>query len=392
MSTVDAISTRSVGASPRSNWLFVEVVTHDGAVGLGEATHNGLEELVREELNRLGQQIAGLRPSAACRAMSSEPVDASSFARRIAVSALDQALWDIRGQQDNEPLRSQLADEGVLPPEQVALYANLNRALTIDRDPAAFGAIADRAVTDGFDAVKCAPFDGVKPGTADVSDLGPYMDGLARIRVVHDAIGPDTQLTVDCHWRFELAAADRVLDDLAQLGVSTIEAVVPDGQLVALARGGSSLSRPGVRLAAGEMATSVEQTIGLMETGLVDVVSPDVKYTGGVTALAEIARACREMSVGFSPHNPSGPVASLASAQVLAALGSNREPLEFPYAECPWRAALLSGGECLADGALRLPQGPGLGARLDAAVVAAHPPADIRRTVASSLERRGFLA
>jgi galactonate dehydratase len=322
--------------------------------------------------------------------LGTDPVTAT-LPRRIAVSAVDQALWDAKARQEGTPLRSLLATTAVEPADQVPLYANLNRAFGADRSPNAFAALAARAVADGFRMVKCAPFDGVPPGTDDLEACVPFWGGLERVRAVRDAIGPDTTLAVDCHWRFELTVADAVLDQLAELGATTVEAVVPERELLRTAREGRALTRPGLRLVAGEMATAVDQLAALVEHRAADIVSPDVKYCGGVTALSEAGRLAGSASVGFAPHNPSGPIANLASAQVLAAKGAAQEPLEHPYGESAWRSALTRRAERITGGFLQLSGAPGLGVELDAAVAAAHPPTPIRRTVDLDVEARGFL-
>ena len=72
-----------------------------------------------------------------------------------------------------------------------------------------------------------------------------------------------------------------------------------------------------------------------------------------------------------APHNPSGPVASAATAQVASVM-PNFLILEHAWAEVPWRADLLDPPERIVDGRLALPDGPGLGHVLNEEVVAAH--------------------
>jgi galactonate dehydratase len=72
-----------------------------------------------------------------------------------------------------------------------------------------------------------------------------------------------------------------------------------------------------------------------------------------------------------SPHNPSGPVSTAATAQVASTL-SNFLILEYAWGEVGWRADLLDPPEQIEDGYLILPEGPGLGHRLNHAVVQAH--------------------
>ncbi len=98
---------------------------------------------------------------------------------------------------------------------------------------------------------------------------------------------------------------------------------------------------------------------------------PDVKHCGGIAEAVAIGKLAAARGVGFAPHNPSGPVAMAASAQVVAAVPEVRA-LEYAWGEVPWRAALTSPAEQVEDGALVIPTGPGLGVSLNAATVAAH--------------------
>ena len=103
----------------------------------------------------------------------------------------------------------------------------------------------------------------------------------------------------------------------------------------------------------------------LIDEGSLDVVMPDVKHCGGPNEATEIGRAIeteRERSV--SMHCPSGPVSLLASGHATAAFGP-RLPLEHAVYEVEWRAGVLDPPERVADGALALPEGPGLGAGLN---------------------------
>ena len=85
----------------------------------------------------------------------------------------------------------------------------------------------------------------------------------------------------------------------------------------------------------------------------------------------EIARQAAEHGVLVAPHNPSGPVSTLASAHLCAAL-PNAPLLEYAWGEVPWRALLLTPPERIENGALVVPTGPGLGAALEDHVLREH--------------------
>ena len=115
-------------------------------------------------------------------------------------------------------------------------------------------------------------------------------------------------------------------------------------------------------------------------SSLYDVLMPDVKYAGGYRGMLAIADVCAANGVDFSPHNPTGPVAHLASIHVCAVTASLLW-LEHQWAESHLFDALVGGQVApLDDGNFVLPQAPGLGARLDRALAAEHPYAEIPRS------------
>ena len=107
--------------------------------------------------------------------------------------------------------------------DRIRLYANINRAVT-DRSPAGFARAAATAVAEGFTAVKLAPFDGVHWSQRDRAEARPALArGIERVAAVRDAIGPDVELMVDCHERFNREMAVRVARELARLDVVWFE-------------------------------------------------------------------------------------------------------------------------------------------------------------------------
>ena len=249
------------------------------------------------------------------------------------------------------------------------LYANVNRAVT-DRSPAGFAAAARGAVADGFRAVKLAPFDGVERTTADADAAGPALrSGVERVAAVREAIGAQVRLMVDCHGRFTRDVAVRVARDLAPFDLDWYEEPTrfeqdPDG-LAAIA------AAVDVPIAAGEHLFGAGGFWPMIERRVAATIMPDVKHCGGLWAGRKIAALAEAAGIAVSPHNPSGPIAALASAHLAATL-PNLSLLEYAWGEVPWRAALVGPAETIVGGQLVLPEGPGLGATLDAAVLREH--------------------
>ena len=136
------------------------------------------------------------------------------------VSALDQALWSLQAQRTGQSLAQMLG----VRRERVPVYANINRR-TRQRSPDDFAASAQAAVAAGHVAFKVAPFDEVNPrACAQGEGVRAMRTGLDRIAAVRDVIGNGARLMVDCHWRFDEAAARTLNEAAARLGVYWIEA------------------------------------------------------------------------------------------------------------------------------------------------------------------------
>ena len=365
ITTVHIQTTSAPSSVLREGWVFVRVHTDEGLVGLGEASHGG-NALVQAYLeHRLRRELVGRDPLQIEPLVTEMLARASGRAAATAVSAVEQALCDLWGQALGRPIWGLL---GGRHRDHVVLYANVNRA-TFDRSPAGFAESARRAAADGFRAVKCAPFDDVHYRYPDrAANLQGIATGVARVVAIREAIGPDVRLMVDCHSRFDVPTAIKVAQELAPLNLTWLEEPVPDCDLDGLER---VRERGGMPIAGGE---SLIGRVGFWETvrrRTLDVIMPDVKHTGGVLELRKIAAMAEACRLSVSPHNPSGPISTLASVHVCAAI-PNFLTLEFPWGETPWRGELLTPREVVADGAIAVPERPGLGFTLNEEVVRAH--------------------
>jgi galactonate dehydratase len=361
----------------QGEWVFVLVRSDDGLAGYGEGTHSGddaaLATLIRDDLGPV--LIERSRSRGTVQNLTAGLLDTlraagdprHSRVLATAASAVEQALWDLAARATGRPLHQALG--GQLAAEPVALYATLNRGI-FDRTPEGFARAARLAVSEGFHAVKCAPFDGViRGGEPGAARRAAIELGIERAAAVREAIGDGVELMIDCHGRFTEPEAIEVAARLAGLRLRWLEEPVPfepDPAPLARVRRASP-----VPIAAGELMFGVEAFRPLLDAGAADVLMPDVKHCGGLAVAREIAALAARYGVAIAPHNPSGPISTLASAHLCAAL-SNAPLLEYAWGEVPWRATLLEPAEAIDRGQLALPPGPGLGARLAGPTLATH--------------------
>ena len=365
----EGLTFAAVRATPHSEWTFAELRDADGATAVVELTCGAetaraaslLAELVSALSNRDG--FDEMTPDAALGLDSAQI--AGDRALAAAVSALRSAIVLTRAASKCVSLRRELG--GGEDAASIPLYANVNRALLGSaRAPSDFAAAAERAVRDGFDVVKCAPFDEVSPPSSPELILELARPGLERVAAVRDAVGPGVTVLVDCHSRFEEQTAPIVAERLASLGVGWFEEPVePTRDAAALARIARAVPMP---VAGGESGYGERFFLDLVAIGAVEVAMPDVKYCGGVAAAYAAGRRVVEAGGRVSLHSPSGPVAQLAGAHVTAAIAGDGEvvtPMEYAAHEAEWRPGLLDPPERIERGRLILPEGAGLGATLN---------------------------
>jgi galactonate dehydratase len=323
----------SARVSDKTVWTFVRLETEDGLVGWGEATLQGCTPAVHAQVRRLAPAIVGRKWSLPTDVIDVVGTSGNDAAEAAAISAIDQALWDVMAQVRGVALAKALGEP---LRTRIDLYANINRG-TRDRSPAGFAARAIEAVMSGFDAIKIAPFDDVQPEDTDKTDAAKKLWlGLGRIAAVREAVGPQVRLLVDCHWRLTEASAHDVLREVESLKLYWLECPVLEeiANFPALRRLRSRANAMGVRLAGCEMMIGRQGFQPFLDAGVYDVIMPDVKYAGGVRELGRIAQAAASQGVACSPHNPSGPIAHAHSLHVSAHLPL-LPFLEIQYGESP---------------------------------------------------------
>jgi galactonate dehydratase len=344
-----------VRATSRTVWLIVQLHTDSGISGLGEASDAfGFASTSAAQAREMEQALAsfaalveGHSPLAiAAYRRTAEPLArAGGLLGATAYSAIEQALWDLAGQTLGVPTHTLFG--GALR-QRIRLYANINRATT-DRSPAGFAASARQAVAEGYTALKAAPWDGYPRISA--------RQGIDCTRAIREAVGPSVDVMVDVHSNFTVAEAVRVARELEPLRLRWYEEPVAPARVAETVEIARRIRQP---IAGGEFLFGVDGFLPLCREKAAAVIMPDVKHCGGLLALTHIAAMAAAHQVAVAPHNPSGPVATVASLHAIAGLG-NCEILELQWGEVSWRGELLDPPERVVNGGLEIPLRPGFG-------------------------------
>ena len=347
--------------SGRTEFLFVRLLVSRDAEGWGEASFNWLNDQVVVALRILSNELRGMTVDEGRNYLARQPGWKHGLAFQIAMSALEQALLDVESRLRGVPFGCMF---GPRIHEHVPCYANINRG-TVDRSPEGWARRATHAISSGFSALKLAPFDDVKSRAAE-AQVASFQGGIDAVAAVRKAVGPDVDLMVDCHWRFERESALALVRALAVLGPAWIEGPVHEDFLSIedLCRIRRAANRSEIRLAGGEYLDGPRAFAPFLKEGAFDIVNPDIRLCG-VAGTMDVAIQAGARSIELAPHNHLGPVMAVASLHLLSVVPAALT-LELQFEESDVASCLVD-PDVLAprQGRLEVPSEPGLGIEID---------------------------
>ena len=306
--------------------------------GVTRALHAAVEDLaaltVGEDPMRIESILAKLRRAAD----SCGP--AGLFT--LAVSAIDIALWDIKGKALEQPLWKLLGGHR----ERVPTYASgsLRRGLSDKQAEQA----ARILVQKGFREMKTQM---ALPGNPTPSEE------VRRVRVVRDAIGPDIKLMCDINQRWRPEQAINIGSRAEDVGLFWLEDVTTADDYQGLARVTAALKTP---VAGGEYLWGIAPFRQMMDAHSVDIVMIDLVRVGGVSQFMKVAGMAEAFNLPVVSH-----VMPEMLVHVIAACPNG---LTVEY--MPWMLALYEETPRIDNGELVLPDTPGLGLKFDEKVIA----------------------
>jgi galactonate dehydratase len=273
-----------------------------------------------------------------------------------AISAIDIALWDIKGKALGVPIYELL---GGAMRESFWAYGRFD-----GETPEAAVRNALSWVERGLTALKGDPFAHQGIFTTAESER----DAIAKVAAVRKAVGDDVELLIEAHGRLTPAEAIRIGQALEEYNPFWYEEAVPPENIDAMAKVAAAVNIP---LATGERLYTKWGFRELLKKQVVAVVQPDVGHAGGILELKKIAAMAEAYYVGFAPHNPYGPVNSVAALHVDACTPNF---LIQEGGHGAWYDAILKAPfPAQRGGYFDLPTAPGLGIELDEAALLKYP-------------------
>jgi galactonate dehydratase len=341
---------------PRPRIRLVKIVTDGGLIGWGESTLEGRPKSIHAAIEEIAEYLVGkdpLRIEHHWQQIYRSAFYRSGVVRMTALSAIDQALWDIAGKHFGVPVHQLL---GGAVRDRIRVYAHWGiHSMTDEGQAAARQRLEWLQHKGGYRAFKSGP-GGVWRAHEPPSTIDAFVE---RAYLMREWVGPDVELSFDFHGKMTPALAIEVCRELRGMRPMFVEEPVPQENVDALKQVADHVSFP---IATGERLLTRWGFREVLERGAAALLQPDVSHVGGISELERVANMAEVYYAHVMPHSAIGPVAFAACLQVDAAVPNFliQEQIDQGLGEGllvePWQVV---------DGYVALPTRPGLGIEVD---------------------------
>ncbi len=347
----------------RTNWTFIKVETDEGIYGWGEASLGTQEMALSGCVEDLKRLIVGRNPMEIEKMVFEVYRDIYWKGGPVlmsAISGIEMACWDIMGKYYNAPVYALL---GGKIRNKVKMYAN--SWFVGAKTPDEFAAKAKETVALGVKALKWDPF-----GSSHMTIENEVLIKAENIvGAVREAVGPNVDLLIECHGRFNPYTAVKISKRLEQFNIFLMEEPCPPDNLQAIAEVKKNSNVP---ISAGERVYSIYGFEDLFAKNAVDIAQPDIFHAGGIFESKKIAAMAQAKHIPVSFHNPSGPISNAAILQ-LAATVPNFLIHEIMLTDGSFRKRVTNEKVVFEDGFIKINDCVGLGIEINEDVIEEYP-------------------
>jgi L-alanine-DL-glutamate epimerase-like enolase superfamily enzyme len=329
---------------PARPFVACRVTTNDGRVGYGFTGRFLARQVARTLEDDVLPAIRGLDASnpAAVQALLLDKLNPRGMTGVVmgAASALDIALWDLKGQAEDRGIASLLGGAR----QSVPVYLTFGMP---QYDRQGLAEAARLALGDGYRLLKMVV----------AVDPGGWREDASRIQAVAAAVGDRAEIIIDANEGFDEPEARLLVREIGDCPIAWFEEPVRGNDPAALAR---LRKDTGMRIGAGQMEADMRIFGALLEQGSVDLLQPNVLYCGGFTRAAQIARQAADKSISIA-NGAGWPLINMH----LMAGAANGGLLEHHVAQSGIEDALFRDPPYPVDGRLAIPEKPGLGLHIE---------------------------
>jgi galactonate dehydratase len=361
------------------NWTLLKIYTDEGYTGVGEATNWPGSPIVYHAAKHVGERVIGLDPMRTDFIWTKLYRDMNWVgpygASMCAISGIDMALLDLKGKVYGAPCYELL---GGATRRDIILYANYwftGGGHNVE-DYTAQARIVKQA---GFTGLKFDPFAHTNYlyGEDLSSNLGlteKQQDLAFEVsKAVREAVGPDFDIMIETHAMLNYRVAVKMAERLSELNITWYEEPAGPESADTL-RAMRDRIPSNVSICVGERHYTRYGIRPILEKHVCDILMPDITRCGGPSEMKRMATMMEAYNVLLAPHNPNGPLSTLASAHVCATV-PNFFRQEFMFNDVPWRDTVIDNPiqGMISDGHLHLSNRPGLGVDLIEEEMEKHP-------------------
>ena len=366
---ITKISSIVVNARMR-NWVFVRVETDQpGLYGWGEGTLEWKTKAVVGAVEDLSRLLVGQDPRRVehlWQTMHRQYFWRGGIVNCSAMSAIDQALWDIKGKEVGKPVCELL---GGPVRDTLRLYDHLGggslEGMYKTIEPAQFVDLLQESLAKGFTAVKAMPIPVAEP----IENAKVLKDAARCVEAMRKAAGDGVDIMLDLHARTTPAAAIQFGRLLVDYNLYWYEEPCWPEHVDGLVEVARALPFP---IATGERLVLRQQFREILEKRACAVIQPDVSHCGGISEARRIAAMAETYMISVACHNPQGPISTAASLHVGFAT-PNYLIQEVVRKDVPWRHDVVTEPIDMDRGVSRVPTASGLGIDINEKEAAKHP-------------------
>lgn len=363
----------AVKSYPIMTWrphLFVKIETDDGIYGVGESGLTWQEMEVHASIQRLSKLVVGedpMRTQHLWQTMYRAGFFPADLVGSAAISAIDIALWDIKGKALGQPIYNLL---GGLVREKVVCYPHneggSDPSLSPKENIDVLIKSCQQTWADGWEFVRWGlPI--LQPSAVNTSEA--VRIGIEQVAAIRSSLGEDVEICFDVHTRLDPVDAIRFCREVEVYRPFFIEDVLRSESPEAYRHLRKHVNIP---LAAGEQWSSKWGFRAAIEENLFDYARVDLCLVGGISEALTISRWAETHFINIAPHNPLGPISTAAAAHLcfttpnLGVLEMARQPGTVLTDIFPTQIPFERGH-------VLPPTKPGLGVELDEKVLASYP-------------------
>ncbi|MEY4966652.1 MAG: galactonate dehydratase [Pseudomonadota bacterium] len=286
--------------------IFVKMHTDAGIVGIGEGTVEGRIATVSAAIKELEPYLVGKdprQPAHHWQAIYRHAFYRGDIVLTSALSAVDIAMWDIKGKALGTPVYDLL---GGPTRDRIRVYG---QAESVEE--------AKKVLAEGYTSLKTS-VSSSRGRLSRYSENPDFIEGFVeKVAAIRAAVGPKVDLGIEMHADHQPQTAMVIIKALEKFQPWWFEEPIQHQNLPLMAEMAKKTHIP---FATGERMVTKFQFRELLQAGAASILQPDITHCGGISELKAIAALGEAYYAAMMPHSREGIVGSVASMHVCASI------------------------------------------------------------------------